>query len=107
MLDEWCSIFRCFFFSLDKIAVSAKTDSLDLNEIKDLVDNVRKEYVVKHPSTKAILAEYKADLSKNLEFSSLHNLAKHLKGDRQVIRDYLKGNKSGYYRGVWKFLYKN
>jgi len=36
---------------------------------------------------------------KNLEFDSLNSLAKHLKGDRQVIRDYLNENKSGYYRG--------
>jgi hypothetical protein len=33
-------------------------------------------------------------------------LANHLKGDRQVIREYLKGNKSSYYRGKWKFTYQ-
>jgi hypothetical protein len=33
-------------------------------------------------------------------------LAKHLKGDRQVIREYLKGSKSSYYRGKWKFTYQ-
>ena len=30
----------------------------------------------------------------------LNSLAKHLKGDRQVIREYLKGEKAGYYRGT-------
>jgi hypothetical protein len=64
-----------------------------------LVENKRNLYKIKHPGAKAILAEYKDDASKNLKFDSLNNLAKHLKGDRQVIRDYLKGNKSGYYRG--------
>jgi hypothetical protein len=44
---------------------------------------------------------------KNLVFHLLNSLANHLKGDRQVIREYLKGNKSGYYRGKWKFTYKN
>jgi hypothetical protein len=33
-------------------------------------------------------------------------LAKHLKDDRKVIREYLKGSKSNYYRGKWKFTYK-
>jgi hypothetical protein len=28
-----------------------------------------------------------------------------LKGDRETIREYLKGNKSGYYRGKWRFSY--
>ena len=42
-----------------------------------------------------------------MEFSSLTSLANHLKGDRQVIREYLKGIKSGYYRGKWKFTYKD
>jgi hypothetical protein len=37
--------------------------------------------------------------SKNLLFSSLTSLANHLKGDRTTIRQYLKGEKSGYYRG--------
>ncbi len=52
------------------------------------------------------MAEFKDDSSKNLEFPSLNSLANHLKGDRQVIREYLKGDKSGYYRGKWKFTYK-
>jgi hypothetical protein len=48
---------------------------------------------------KAILGEFKDDPKKNIEFHSLTSLAKHLKGDRQVIRGYLTGEKSGYYRG--------
>ena len=31
--------------------------------------------------------------SKNIEFPCLNSLAKHLKRDGQVIRDYLKGDK--------------
>lgn len=38
-------------------------------------------------------------------FDSLGNLAKIFKGDRKTIRSYLKGEKSGYYRGKWKFKY--
>jgi hypothetical protein len=88
-----------FFFSLDIIEESNNTDLLSLEEMKELVLNKRNLYTVKHPAAKSILAEFKDDSSKNLVFSSLNSLANHLKGDRQVIREYLKGEKSGYYRG--------
>jgi len=96
-----------FFFSLDLIEESTKTNILTLDEIKTLVNDKRDVYNVRHPAAKAILAEFKDDSRKNLVFSSLNSLAKHLKGDRQVIRDYLTGKKSGYYRGKWKFTYQN
>lgn len=98
-----------FFFSLDLIKESSKTNFLTLDELKSLVNDKRNIYnVKKHPAAKSILAEFKDDSStKVLEFSSLNNLAKHLKGDRQVIREYLTEKKSGYYRGKWKFSYKN
>jgi hypothetical protein len=88
-----------FFFSLDLIEESTETNLLSLDQIKSLVINKRDVYNVKHPAAKAILAEFKDDSSKNLIFDSLNSLAKHLKGDRYVIREYLKGNKPGYYRG--------
>lgn len=100
-------ILRYFFFSLDLIEESNQTDLFSLYQIKNLVINKRDIYKVKHPAAKAILAEFKDDSTKNLEFHSLNSLANQLKGDRQVIREYLKGNKSGYYRGKWKFSYKN
>ena len=95
-----------FFFSLDLIEESPKTNILDINEIKSLVSNIRENYNVKHPAAKSILGKFKDDPKKNIEFHSLNSLAKHLKGDRQVIREYLTGEKSGYYRGIWKFSYK-
>jgi hypothetical protein len=94
-----------FFLSLDLL----ETDNiklLTLNEIIASVNLKREFYKVKLPAAKSILAEFKDDASKNLEFSSLNSLAKHLKGDRQVIREYLKKSKSGYYRGKWKFTYQ-
>ena len=96
-----------FFFSLDLIEESSKTNLLKLEELKSLVTDKRDVYNVKHPAAKVIIAEFKNDYRKNLEFSSLNSLAKHLKGDRQIIREYLTGKKSSYYRGVWKFTYKN
>lgn len=88
-----------FFFSLDLIEESPETNLLNLDQIKSLVSVKRDVYDVKHPAAKSILAEFKDDYKKNLEFNSLNSLAKHLKGDRKVIREYLKGEKSGYYRG--------
>ena len=67
----------------------------------------REIYLVKHPAAKAILAEFRDDPSLNKVFHSLNSLAKELKGDRETIRDHLKGTKSGYYRGKWKFSYLN
>ena len=95
-----------FFLSGDLLETEY-INQLTLGEIKTLVVNKRDLYKIKHPAAKAILAEFKDDASKNLEFYSLNSLANHLKGDRQVIRDYLKGNKSGYYRGKWRFTYQN
>jgi hypothetical protein len=96
-----------FFLSLDRIEESTCANLLTLDEIKALVLKKREIYQVKHPASKAILAEFKDDSSLNREFSSLCSLAKGLKGDRQVIRGYLNGNKSGYYRGKWRFTYLN
>lgn len=95
-----------FFFSLDIIEESPETSLLPLDQMKSLVSDKKEKYKVKHPAAKSILGEFKDDTKKNIEFDSLNSLAKHLKGDRQVIRQYLKGEKSGYYRGKWKFTYK-
>lgn len=96
-----------FFFSLDQIEESSNINLLTLDEIKALVKDKRDAYLIKHPAAKTILAEFKDNSSLNKTFDSLNSLAKELKGDRQIIRDYLNGKKSGYYRGVWKFSYKN
>ena len=103
-LDTGTLYLNHFFLSLDLLE-SENIKFLTLDEIKTLVNLKRELHRFKHPSSKAILAEYKDDVSKNLEFNSLNSLCKHLKGDRQVIREYLKGNKSSYYRGKWKFTY--
>lgn len=87
------------FLSLDLIEETTN-ELLTLDKLITLVKHARDIYKYKHPAAKAILAEFKHDSKKNLEFDSLNSLTKHLKGDRQVIREYLKGTKSGYYRGI-------
>lgn len=85
---------------------SPKTNILTLEEIKFLISDKRDVYNVKQPAAKANFAEFKPDSRKNLVFKSLNSLAKHLNGDRQVIREYLTEKKTGYYRGVLKFTYQ-
>lgn len=89
-----------FFLSLDLIEDCSTSNLLSLNEIKSLVDYTKTKYIVKHPKSKAILAEFKNDPFKTLEFNSVNALAKHLKRDRKVIINYLKKDKIGYYKGV-------
>ena len=106
-LDSGRVYLDTFFLSLDEIKESSNINLLTLDEIKDLVKEKRDLYEVKHPAAKAILAEFKDNSNLNKEFSSLSSLAKELKGDRQTIREYLNGTRSGYYRGKWKFTYLN
>lgn len=94
-----------FFLSIDPLE-TVDVKFLTLDEIRALVISKRDVHVNIHPAAKTILAEFKNDESENLIFNSLNSLAKHLKGDRRVIRSYLKGDKSGYYRGKWKFTYQ-
>jgi len=98
-LDTGAIYLDSFLFSIDIIEESENTNLISLDEIKELVSNKRTVYDLKHPASKGIFAEFKDDSSKNLVFPSLNSLAKHLKGDRQIIREYLKGEKSGFYRG--------
>lgn len=106
-LDTGVLFLESFFFSLENIEESDKINLLSLEEITELVSSKRNSYNVKHPASKGILAKFKDDSSKDLCFPSLNSLANHLKGDRQIIKKYLKGEKSGYYRGKWKFTYKD
>lgn len=106
-LDSGQLYLDTFFLSLDPIEESTNINLLTLDEIKALISKKRDIHKFNHPASKAILAEFKDDPSLNREFSSLNSLAKGLKGDRQVIREYLNGNKSGYYRGKWRFTYLN
>lgn len=54
-----------FLFSLDIIEQSIKTKLLTLQEVKELVTEKRNTHVVKYPSSRSVLAEYKEDPTKN------------------------------------------
>ena len=95
-----------FFLSIEPIeAASLKLIALD--DMKALVISKWDAYKCKyHPAARAVLAIFKDDESKNIQCDSLGSLARRLKGDRTVIRGYLKGERPGmYYRGKWQFTY--
>jgi hypothetical protein len=105
-LDSGLVYLDFFFFSLDQIEESFNINLLTLDEIKALVKEKRDSYQIKHPAAKIILAEFKDNPNLNKTFNSLNSLSKELKGDRQVIREYLNGTKKDkLYRGKWKFSY--
>lgn len=89
-----------YILSLEPFEEIVNTNLLDLDSIKALIIEKREIYSAKnHPRATAILAEFMDDPRLNRTFSSLGSLSKALKGDRQTIREHLKGNKAGYYRG--------
>lgn len=83
-LDLGSLYLGCFFLSL-YLLETAGTNLLSLDEIKSVVVSKRDMYKTKHPAAKGILAEFKYDTSKNLEFDLLKNLAKHLSLRGKVI----------------------
>ena len=89
-----------FLLYIEPIEEITNINLLDVDSIKALIIEKREIHQTKkHPRATAILAEFKDDPRLNREFGSLSSLAKALKGDRETIRKYLKGNKAGYYRG--------
>jgi hypothetical protein len=65
--------------------------------------NARSQYVPKLPASKYVLAEnlIKPELNKN--FTSIGELARHLKGDRSTIRNDISGKSTGLYRNQLNF----
>ena len=86
-----------------------------------LINTVKSQYKPNQPKSKKVLAENLLNPNLNCTFSSIGELAKHLKGDRSTIRKYItpcspqslkefdskweegKGRFEGLYRKQWKF----
>lgn len=92
-----------FFFSCDIISEFPFESLLKEEELKSLIDSVRIDYKPNQPKSKHVLAENMSNPSLNRTFLSLHELSKHLKGDRSTIRNYMLGKNKGLYRKQWKF----
>lgn len=92
-----------FYFSLDLISefpFETITNSIDFIS---LISNVKNKFVPNQPKSKSILAENVIKPELNSSFSSIGELARHLKGDRGTIRNYINNKSKGLYRNQWKF----
>ena len=77
----------------------------EYQELISLIETVKTQYKPNQPKSKAILAENVINPELTRTFTSLGELARHLKGDRGTIRDYILGRSTGLYRKQWKFTH--
>jgi hypothetical protein len=87
-----------FYLSLDVISELPYEAILTSEELLLLLETVKSQYKPNHPQSKTILAENMVNSELNNTFSSIGELAKHLKGDRSTIRRYISGRSKGLYR---------
>lgn len=121
-LDDCLSLgklyLNSFFISLDIIEEKINLDdnkslicTKEEAQLVNLVQIKRNNYVSLQPKAQRIKAINILDDKLTKEFNSLNDLAKHLKGDRQTIRNYINLNKENIsnnklYRKRWKFILK-
>lgn len=119
-LDDCLSLgklyLNSFFISLDIIEEKINLDDnksliciKEETQLVNLVQIKRNNYVSIQPKAQRIKAINILDDKLTKEFNSLNDLAKHLKGDRQTIRNYINLNKENisnnkFYRKRWKFI---
>ena len=94
-----------FLFSNDIISEFPYESILTEQELISLIETVKTQYKPNQPKSKAILAENVVNPELTRTFTSLGELARHLKGDRGTIRDYILGRSKGLYRKQWKFTH--
>jgi hypothetical protein len=87
-----------FYFSLDIISELPYEAIITSKELILLLETIKSQYKPNHPKSKTILAENINNSKLNSTFSSIGQLAKHLKGDRSTIRRYILGRSKGLYR---------
>ena len=92
-----------FLFSIDPISEFPYESILTEQELISLIEEVKAQYTPNQPKSKAILAENVVNPKLTKTFPSINELAKHLKGDRSTIRNYMLGKNKGLYRKQWKF----
>jgi hypothetical protein len=92
-----------FFLSLDIISEFPYESIITSEKLVLLMEKVQAQYIPTQPASKNVLAEnvLKPELTRS--FSSIGLLARHLKGDKGTIRNYISGKSTGLYRGQWKF----
>ncbi|KAF9818421.1 hypothetical protein IEO21_02770 [Rhodonia placenta] len=96
-----------FLFSMDIISELPYESILTSEDLVLLINTVRSKYKPNQPKSKKVLAENILNPNLNCTFSSIGELAKHLKGDKSTIRKYILGRSEGLYRKQWKFTILN
>jgi len=95
-----------FFISFEPIVEMPIEDVVSVNALNQLFEELRTSSSSEiQPKSKPILAEnvLHSDLTK--EYPSLNSFAIAVKGDRETIRQYLNGQRSGQlYRKQWKLI---
>ena len=89
-----------FLFTLELLSELPFENIISSEELITLVKSVKSQYIPSQPRSKAILAENVKNPKLNKTFSSINELVRHLKGDKNTIKKYIKNE--GLYRKQWK-----
>ena len=92
-----------FLFSMDIISELPYESILTSEDLVLLINTIISQYKPNQPKSKKVLSENVLNHNLNFTFSSIGELAKHLKGDKSTIRKYILGRSEGLYRKQWKF----
>jgi hypothetical protein len=105
-LETGCLYLDLLKFSEVELVDCVNIDYLTLDLLQDLISPAKAmNRILAHPHSKPVLATHLTDPNRTKEYASLKLCAAALQGDRRIIREYLNGNKTGYYRNVWKFTW--
>src|SRR5277367_672467 len=88
-----------FLFSIEPITEFVFESLVSLEQLKTLIKDQRFLNKSNQLNSKVIYVENKDNPNLNKKFNSISEFARFVKGDRSTIREYLKGNKKGLYRG--------
>ena len=80
-----------FMFSTTKLSEYPLEVLLSLEEIGLLINSIREAYKPKQPAAKTISAENVIHPGLSKQYNSISEFARAIKGDRQVIREYVNG----------------
>jgi len=96
-----------FLFSIEPITEFVYESLISLEQFKTLIKDQRFLNKSIQLNSKVLYVQHKDEPNLNKKFNSISEFARFVQGDRSTIREYLKGNKKGLYRGKWKIQFLN
>jgi hypothetical protein len=95
-----------FFISFEPISEMSNEDIVSVSALNELFEKLRTKYSSEiQPKSRPILAQNELQPHLTKEYPSLNSFALAVKGDRETIRQYLNGQRSGQlYRKQWKLI---